>query len=456
MNRLYRIYHSANYISKLSIYIVALYLLNRRTAVTFRILEKNSVSWRLDPLNYMMNRKVLLSGASIAGPCLAYWLHRYGFEVTVVEKSPSIRSGGYAIDIRGTAREVVSRMGLLPQLRVAHVHTEKISFIDAYGLPIGSIRPEALSGGVEGLGLEVRRGDLAEALYALVKDDVEFLFNDSITTLDDDGDKVDITFKSGAHRTFDLVIGADGLHSKTRRLVFGPEDEFDRYFGYTFAGFTLSNDFSLVREAVIWNAPGRAAVIYAHEPSDQLHGFLAFALDKPPVNAFHQPGDQRDLVASKFPEQVSHVPHLVAAMREADDLFFDVVSQIHMPTWAKGRVALVGDAAYATSFLSGQGTSVSLVGAYVLAGELSSHTNHKDAFAAYEQKMRPFVEQNQALISEGGGFILPRTQEILDARNERLRNPTGLSRPKNRAAHTGLDLPDYRYTELRSIQPQNT
>lgn len=404
----------------------------------------------------MTNRKILVSGASIAGPCLAYWLHRYGFEVTVVEKSPSLRGGGYAIDIRGTAHDVVSRMGLLPQLRAAHVNTERISFIDADGLAISSIRPEALSGGVEGLDLEVRRGDLAEALYALVKDDIEFLFNDSIATLDDGGDRVDVTFESGINRNFDLIIGADGLHSKTRRLVFGPEEDFDRYFGYSFAGFTLSNVFGLVREAVVWNAPGRAAVLYAHEPSDRLQGFLAFAQDKPPINSFRHPEDQRNLVASKFPEQVSHVPHLVTAMREADDLFFDVVSQIRMPAWAKGRIALVGDAAYATSFLSGQGTSVSLVGAYVLAGELSSHANHRDAFAAYEQKMRPFIEQNQALVSEGGIFMLPRTQGIIDARNERLRNPTTLSRPKNRAAHIALDLPDYQHTEPRSTQSQDT
>jgi 2-polyprenyl-6-methoxyphenol hydroxylase-like FAD-dependent oxidoreductase len=143
-------------------------------------------------------------------------------------------------------------------------------------------------------------------------------------------------------------------------------------------------------------------------------------------------------------------------MREADDLFFDVVSQIRMPAWAKGRIALVGDAAYATSFLSGQGTSVSLVGAYVLAGELSSHANHRDAFAAYEQKMRPFIEQNQALVSKGGSFMLPRTQGVIDARNERLRNPTTLSRPKNRAAHIALDLPDYQHTEPRSTQSQDT
>jgi 2-polyprenyl-6-methoxyphenol hydroxylase-like FAD-dependent oxidoreductase len=398
----------------------------------------------------MSDRKVLISGASIAGPCLAYWLQHYGFEVTVVEKSPSLRGGGYPIDIRGTAVEVVSRMGLLPQLRAAHVNTEKISFIDQKGFPIGSVQPEAFVGGVQGRDLEVRRGDLARILYSSIEGKVKFLFNDSIATLDDKLDRVEITFASGTHGTFDLVIGADGLHSNTRGLVFGPEKEFDRYFGYVFAGFTLSNDFGLAREAVVWNAPGRAAVLYAQEPNDSVHGFLCVAQDNPPIEAFRKPEAQRDLVASQFPEQVSHVPHLVAALRDADDLFFDTVSQIHMPTWSKGRIALVGDAAHATSFLSGQGSSVSLVGAYVLAGELASHTNHVDAFGSYEQKARPFVEQNQALVSGGGSSLLPRTQAMLDARNKRLReNPTGLTGPDRGAVYNGIDLPEY--ADLKNI-----
>jgi 2-polyprenyl-6-methoxyphenol hydroxylase-like FAD-dependent oxidoreductase len=400
----------------------------------------------------MTSCKVLISGASIAGPCLAYWLQSYGFEVTVVEKSPSVRDGGYPIDIRGTALEVVSRMGLLPVLRAAHVNTEKISFIDTNGLPIGSVQPEAFVGGVEGRDLEVRRGDLTRALYSLVKDKVEFLFNDSIATLDDEGDRVDVTFASGTRGTFDLVIGADGLHSNTRGLVFGPEKDFERYFGYVFAGFTLSNDFGLVREAVVWNAPGRAAVVYAQEPNDRVYGFLAVAQDEPPINAFRNTEAQRDLVASHFPEHVSHVSHLVTALQEADDLFFDSVSQIHMSAWSKGRIALTGDAAHATSFLSGQGSSVSLVGAYVLAGELASHAHHADAFRLYEQKARPFIEKNQALVSGGGSALLPRTQEKLDARNERLRdNPVGLTGPDRGAVYSGMALPDYE--TLRSNTP---
>jgi 2-polyprenyl-6-methoxyphenol hydroxylase-like FAD-dependent oxidoreductase len=397
-------------------------------------------------MNDSTHRRILVSGASIAGPTLAYWLSRYGFEVTVVERASAIRGGGYAIDIRGTAREVVERMGLYPRLREAHVDTRRLSFLDADGGLVGSIAPEAVTGGAEGLDLEVRRSDLAAALYAPIADKVEFLFNDSIASLDDHGgraDHVEVTFASGARREFDLVIGADGLHSNTRRLTFGPEEEFHRYLGYTFAGFTLPNEFGLAHEGVIWNDPGRAAVLYAHEPEDAVHGFLTFTQDEPPYNAFRDPQAQRDLVAARFPEQTWHVPRLVAAMAEADDLFFDIVSQIHMPGWSRGRVALVGDAAYATSFLSGQGSSVALVGAYLLAGELAAHADHAEAFAEYERKARPFVEQNQALATAGGVVIAPKTKQDLDERNEALRNPDSLDGEKGRAASTALILPDY-------------
>ncbi|MEW2546636.1 FAD-dependent monooxygenase [Streptomyces sp. NPDC047002] len=389
------------------------------------------------------HRTVLISGASISGPALAYWLDRHGFDVTVVEKAPALRGGGYAIDIRGSARAVVERMGLLPRLRAAHVDTQTISFLDGEGKPVGSLRPDSVSGGDSGLDLEVRRGDLARALSDAIDDRVEFRFNDSIATLDDRGDHVDITFESGERRAFDLVIGADGLHSHTRGLVLGPEEPYHHYLGYTFAGFTLRNDFGLAHEGVIWNEPGRAAVLYAHEPSDRLHGFLTFRQEEPPIEAFRDPGAQCDLVAATFPEQVWHVPRLVAAMREADDLFFDIVSQIHLPTWSRGRVAFAGDAAHATSFLSGQGSSVALVGAYVLAGELATRPGHAEAFAAYERVVRPFAERNQALASSGGTVVTPATQEMIDARNAALRDPAGLRVEEQRAAHTAIELPDY-------------
>lgn len=392
-----------------------------------------------------MNRTVLISGASIAGPSLAYWLTGYGFQVTVVEKAATLRGGGYAIDIRGSALGVVDRMGLLPRLREAHVGTRKISFVDPGGAPIGSVTPEALAGDPDSQDLEVRRGDLAEILYAPIRDRAEFVFNDSVAALDDDGDRVRVAFGSGTRRDFDLVIGADGLHSRTRQLVFGPEEPFHRYLGHTFALFSLPNDLGLAHEAVLWNAPGKAAAVYAHDPADRMFALLAFARQDPPFDAFRDPAAQRRLVAAMFPERAWHVPRLVAAMREADDLFFDIVSQIRMPAWSRGRVALAGDAAHATSFQSGQGSSVALAGAYILAGELASHDDHADAFAAYEKKLRPFAERNQDLATAGGWAVIPATQDRLDARNRVLTSgePGALRTGEARAAHTSLALPDY-------------
>ncbi|GHE31220.1 MULTISPECIES: FAD-dependent monooxygenase [Streptomyces] len=402
------------------------------------------------PTSTSTPRRVLVSGASIAGPALAYWLDRYGFEVTVLEKAAAVRGGGYAIDVRGTAREVVDRMGLLPRLRKAHIDTRRISFLDAAGDTVGAVRPEQFTGGESGLDLEIRRGDLADALYEPLRDRVEFLFGDSIATLDDDGDAVHVVLDSGIRRTFDLVIGADGLHSNTRRLVFGPEEPFHRYLGHVFAGFTLPNDFGFSHEAFLWSEPGRTAAVYAYEPHEPVHGFLTFVRETPPLEAFRDPRAQRDLVASHFPEQVWEVPRLVAAMRTAEDLFFDIVSQIHMPSWSHGRVALAGDAAHATSFLSGQGSSIALVGAYILAGELASHTDHSAAFAAYERRMRPFAEDNQALASGGSPIVTPRTRAEVDARNALLRDSEAMTRELStpgaetrRATHSALTLPDY-------------
>jgi 2-polyprenyl-6-methoxyphenol hydroxylase-like FAD-dependent oxidoreductase len=386
---------------------------------------------------------VLISGASIAGPALAFWLNRYGFRVTVVEKAGALRGGGYPIDIRGTALEVVRRMGVLPRLRAAHVGTRKLTFLDSDGGLVASLRPEAVAGGVEGRDLEVRRTDLAEALYDAVRDDVEFLFNDSIAALDDHEGGVDVTFHGGAGRTYDFVVGADGLHSNTRRLVFGPEEQFHHYLGYCFAGFTMRNDFDLSSEGVVWNAPGRGAALYAVGGSDELHGFLVFTRTDPPFDAFRDPVAQRELVASVFAGDGWEIPRMTGAMRTADDLFFDVVSQIRMPRWSAGRVALVGDAAYAPSFMTGQGSSVALVGAYMLAGGLATEPTHTEAFAAYERGTRPFVELNQAIVSNGSPSLFPRTAEDLRERDDMLRRTPSLPADTDRAEFSSLTLPNF-------------
>ncbi|MBP8537940.1 FAD-dependent monooxygenase [Streptomyces sp. MK37H] len=388
-------------------------------------------------------REVLISGAGISGPALAYWLHRSGCAVTVVEKSGALRAGGYPIDIRGTATEVVRRMGILPRLRDAHIDSRRCTFLDADGGEVASVNAHAVAGSVEGQDLEVRRGDLATALYGRVRDDVEFLFDDSIDTLDQSEHGADVTFHSGQRRTFDLVVGADGMHSPTRESLFGPEEQFHRYLGYCFAIFTMPNTFGLSRELMMWNTPGKAAALYAVGDNDELHAFLNFHQPEPPSDALLNPDAQRDLVATVFAGAGWEVPGMVNAMRDADDLFFDTAGQIRMPHWSSGRVALVGDAAYAPSFLTGQGSSLALVGAYMLASALATHRDHTAAFAAYERDVREFVAMNQALVDNGAATLFPTTVRALEQRNTMLRGLVTMPSETARPAHSALTLPEF-------------
>lgn len=388
-------------------------------------------------------RDILISGASIAGPALAYWLRRSGDTVTVVEKAGALRAGGYPIDIRGTATEVVRRMGILPRLRDAHIDTRRFTFLTADGAKVASVTPGAVVGGTDGQDLEVRRGDLAASLYALVRDDVEFLFDDSIAVLDESGRGVDVTFHSGRQRTFDLVIGADGMHSHTRESLFGPEAQFHLYLGYCFAIFTLPNTFGLSREVMMWNSPGKAAALYAVGDDEQVHAFLNFHQPQAPLDVLRNPDAQRDLVARAFAGAGREVAGLVDALRDADDVFFDMAGQIRMPRWSSGRVALVGDAAYAPSFLTGQGSSLALAGAYMLANSLATNQDHSSAFAAYERDLREFVAMNQALVDNGAASLFPTTERALERRNSRLRGLVTMPTAPARPAHSALALPDF-------------
>ncbi|SDS50230.1 FAD-dependent monooxygenase [Bradyrhizobium canariense] len=400
-------------------------------------------------------KNVLISGASIAGPALAFWLTRYGINTTVVEKSSSLRGGGYPIDIRGTALDAVERMGLYPQMRAAHVDSQSIAFVDEHGAVIAKIDPEAITGGVRGTDVEIRRGDIATILYAATKDKADYKFNDSIASLDEHADRVDVTFVSGDIGTYDIVIGADGLHSNTRSLIFGHESQFEKYIGFCFAGFTVPNTFGLDRGALAYTLPGKNAVVYATNDGGQVYAFLVFRYPTSPFRKSVAEEDKRKLTASMF-EGVDGwiVPQLVEDMRKAEDLFFDAVSQIHMPTWSRRRIVLAGDATHATSFLSGQGSSIALVGAYILAGEIATKPDYSSAFEAYEKLMRPFAEMNQALVETGKSIMIPDTQQELEARNEMLRKmaeePIGKIFRKDdarqvhrRQVHSALTLPDY-------------
>lgn len=405
------------------------------------------------PNSLRSQQSVLVSGASIAGPALAYWLARYGFDVTVVERAPAVRSGGYPIDVRGVAIEVVRRMGLWPHIQAAHVASRTITFVDSRGKAIGVV-PLYEFQGSETADVEVPRGKLTSLLYDLSQEScVCYRFGDSVEALKDDGAGVEVLFRSGARHRYHAVIGADGLHSNTRRLLFGSETQFSHYLRQTFNIFSIPNFLGLSHGATIYAEPGRAAGLYAvgEDPKDLL-AFLIFATEAPPFSTHPVAAEQIERTAAVFAGAGWEIPRLIDALRGTDDLFFDTVSQIRMPTWSKGRVALVGDAAFAPSFRSGQGTSMALVGAYVLAGELAAHDDPVVAFAAYERTLRHFVEANQALaLKDTADLLLPRTQEQLDARDRML---SGLkvgvgdiedpnANDHARSVHNALRLPRY-------------
>jgi 2-polyprenyl-6-methoxyphenol hydroxylase-like FAD-dependent oxidoreductase len=367
------------------------------------------------------DKTVLISGASIAGPALAYWLRHHGFRPTVVERAPTVRGGGYPIDVRGVAIDVVQRMGVLPQVRAANIDTRRLMIIGEDGRPAVSAGPDAIGGSSSGRDVELPRGDLTAVLHARTKDDVEYVFDDSIAALDERPDAVDVTFTKGEQRTFDLVIGADGLHSNVRGLTFGPDEQYVRHMGAYSAAFSVPNHLGLDREVLLHNAPGRLAALYAVRDRPEPTALFAFA--SPEIRVHHRDvQQQQQLVENAVDGMGWEVPRLVKAMRDADDFWFDGVSQIRMATWTSGRVAVVGDAAFAPSFMSGQGTSLALVGAYVLAGELAAAGgDHRVAFPAYERELRGFVERNQALALTGVEFLLPSTRPRIWLRNQLMR-----------------------------------
>ncbi|OXM60120.1 FAD-dependent monooxygenase [Amycolatopsis vastitatis] len=399
-----------------------------------------------------MTKNILISGASIAGPALAWWLHHHGIRATVVERSPSLREGGYKVDIRGVAVEAVRRMGLLEQVQAASTDMRGAAFVNKRGKQVATLDADTF-GFRHGDDTEILRGDLAKILYDATREHTEYVFGDWVTGLDQRPDGVEVTFARGAPRRFDLVVGADGLHSGVRALAFGPEEDYLRRFDAYISISTVPNSFELDRWELLHSAaPGKMVNVYSTARADDAKA--AFWFSAPPLPYDRRDVDgQKDLVADRFAGLGWEIPALLEAMRAADDFYFDPVCQIVMETLSAGRVTLLGDAGYCPSPASGQGTSLALAGAYVLAGELAASDDFATALARYEALMRPFIEKNQALAKTALRGIIPQSRAFawfntrmirlmpyLPGRNRVLEQ---MSRPIREAANA-LELPDYR------------
>lgn len=354
---------------------------------------------------------VLISGGGVAGPSLAYWLGRSGHDVTVVERAPALRtSGAGPVDFRGDQLALLARMGVLADIRTNETGMGDQAVIDATGRQVSTFPSAMFSGEIE-----IERPDLARILYHHSKNTAEWVFGDHVTGLADTGDGVDVTFAHGRPRRFDLVVGADGLHSGVRGLVFGDETRFRHDLGLYVAGFPMRNTFGIDHSGLIYNEPGRMVMVASGRDSTQVSVSLLWA--GPPQDI----ADEKAFLAQRFADSGWQVPSLLAALRDVPDLYFDTISQIRMDRWSRGRIVLLGDAAWCTG-PGGNATGHAMLGAYTLAGELAlAQGDHETAYGRYEELMRPPVTKSQKAASDSATFLTPATERAIRNRNRTFR-----------------------------------
>ncbi|MFI5844482.1 FAD-dependent monooxygenase [Catenuloplanes sp. NPDC051500] len=363
--------------------------------------------------------RILVSGAGIAGLAAGINLGATGHDVTIVERAGHLRVNGSPVDVRGDALDVARSMGVLDHIHARRVTmTERSEFIDAAGETVAAVPLGEIGDSVHDI--EIPREDLAHVLHGALTDRTSLVFGESIAELQDDGDGVETTFASGRRDRFDLIVGADGLHSVTRRLTFGPERDYLHHLGFYVALTDLPAHHDGDRTSRFLNWPGHLIGIGHY--NDTTIGVLNFRSDWIDYDYRDLDAQRRILLDAFAGHDEWRVPEILDAVANDPELYFDSVSQIHLPTWHRGRVVLVGDAAHCASNLSGRGASLALTGTWLLAQALIHHPDDLEAaFAEYEAGQRPYVTRAQDSAGPGGDFIMPATQAALDARNERLR-----------------------------------
>jgi 2-polyprenyl-6-methoxyphenol hydroxylase-like FAD-dependent oxidoreductase len=400
-----------------------------------------------------MKRRILISGAGIGGPALAWWMAQLGWDVTVVERAPALREGGQAVDFRGPVhREVLERMGLWDAISAHRTRGSNMVLLGRSGRPVATLPSVMMSGD-----LEILRGDLSRLLYERTAHSVEYRFGDHLTALDQSPDDVTVQFASGSTASYDLVVGADGLHSGVRALAFGDESKFARHQGYRIATYSLPNILGLNGAALTYTVPGRACMVTA-ESEARARALFVFA-GAPLGEERFATARQQELLRAAYHGVGWEVPRVLAELPHATDLYVDQIATIAIDRYAKGRVVLLGDAAYGGT-LGGQGTSLAIVGAHVLAGELAAAPgDHVAAFRQYEARMRPYATSCQKGAERVGSFFAPRTHVGLLVRDLVYRAFTSRLLIKQfekivKSSATAFELPDYEVATSASLTSQ--
>lgn len=362
-------------------------------------------------------KKVLISGASFAGLSTAHWLSRLGYQVTVVEIAHGIREGGTAVNIKGNTVDIVRRMGLFDQIRSQRMSLQRWDLKNDVDVTERSlvIRNEGEPPSDDEF--EIERTVLVKMLFDTVKDRVEVVFDDSITGLTESTDRIEATFAKGSRRSFDLVIGCDGVHSVVRKIRFGDEAEYIHFLGQYFS-ITIVDKLLIERDtAQMYNEPCRAVMLNAYKNKTDI--VFAFACDDEIAYDYRDQEQQRRIIAEQFTGKGWRTAELLAEMRGSNTFYFDKLCQVRMPSWTKGRVALVGDAGYCASPAAGMGGSLAIDGAAALADAIRQRDGDFElAFRDYNEQFRPFIDEIQAeAVRVGLEVLVPRTEDAIRARN---------------------------------------
>jgi 2-polyprenyl-6-methoxyphenol hydroxylase-like FAD-dependent oxidoreductase len=355
----------------------------------------------------MTGKTALISGAGIAGPAAAYWLNAAGWKTTIVERAPRPRGGGYAIDFWGLGYDLAERMGLLGEIERVGYHVREVRVVGDRGERLAGFGTSVFDQLTGGRFVTLARRDLSRILLARVAPIAEVIFGDEIVALSQDSDGVDVRLSGGSARRFDLVVGADGLHSQVRRLAFGPDELFEKPLGYAVAAFEaqdyLPRDLDIY---MMYGKPGRMLGRFTLRDSQSLF-ILVFAFDGALPATLDE---QKAFLNSLYRTGGWETDAILRRLASTEELYLDRVSQIAAPAWSAGRIALVGDAAFCPSLLAGQGSALAIVAAYVLAGELASAEGRiGEALASYERRLRPYITTKQAGAARFGGAFAPRT-----------------------------------------------